>query len=161
MVKTRVPDIQFRLDDATIMFRNFAGKKTQFNMEGARNFCIDLTGEDIPAMIDMGWNVKWLKPKEEDDEPRPFLKVAISYVFKPPHIVLVKSNGQVHLTEDMLEILDFAELTKVDLIVRGWYWENEASGKSGFKAEIKTGFFTIYEDELELKYSQLQPTEEV
>jgi len=151
----KVPDISFRLDDATIMFRNFAGKKTQFNAEGQRNFCIDLTGEDIDALIGMGWNVKWLKPKEEGDEPRPFLKVAISYMFKPPRIVLVKSNGQVNLSEDMLEILDFAELTKVDLIVRGWHWGPNAFDKEGFKAEIKTGFFTIYEDELELKYSQL------
>ena len=144
----------FRMDDAPIMFRNFAGKKTQYNMEGARNFCIDLTGEDTDELVRQGFNVKWLQPKEEGDEPRPFLKVAISYVFKPPHIVLVKSNGQVHLTEDMLEILDFAELTKVDLIIRGWHWGPNAMGKEGFKAEIKTGYFTIFEDELELKYSQ-------
>jgi hypothetical protein len=151
----KIPDIFFRMDNAPIMFRNFAGKKTQFNMEGARNFCIDLSGEDTDQLIRDGWNVKWLKPKEEDDEPRPFLKVAVSYNFKPPRVVLVNSKGQTNLTQDMLEILDFAELTNVDLIVRGWHWGPNPAGKEGIKAELKTGFFTIFEDELELKYSLL------
>lgn len=152
----KIPDIFFQLEDAKIIFRNFAGKRTQFNAEGDRNFCLDLTGEDIGMLQADGWNVKFTKAREEDDEPRPYLPVAIKYNFKPPHIVLVTSSGQRHLSEDMLEVLDFAELTKVDIIVRGWHWFNNYGTefeKSGVKAEVKTMYCTIYEDELELKYS--------
>lgn len=150
----RVPDIFFRMDDATIMYRNFSGRKTPFNAEGDRNFCLDLTGEDLDLLVAQGWNVKWTKVKEEGDEPKPYLPVAVRYVFKPPRIVIVKSNGQTPLSEDMLDLLDYVEFTTVDLIVRGWWWE--VSGGSGRKAEVKTMFATIFEDELERKYSMAQ-----
>lgn len=150
----RVPDIFFRMDDAPIKYRNFTGRKGPYNAEGERNFCIDLVGENVEELAAIGWNVKWTKPKEEGDIPTPYLPVAIKYSFKPPRVVIVKSNGQTNLTEDTLEILDFVEFTKVDLIVRGWWWfVNE---KGGYKAELKTMFATIYEDELERKYSMME-----
>lgn len=150
----RVPDIFFRMDDAQIKYRNFTGRKGPYNAEGDRNFCLDLTGEDIDLLMTQGWNVKWTKPKEDGDEISPYLPVSIKYVFKPPRIVVVKSNGQTNLTEDMLDILDYVEFTTVDLIVRGWWWD--VQGKGGRKAEVKTMFATIYEDELERKYSQME-----
>lgn len=151
---TRVPDIFFRMDDAHILYRNFTGRKGPFNAEGDRNFCLDLTGENVEELAAIGWNVKWTKPKEEGDILTPFLPVAVKYVFKPPRVVIVKSNGQTNLTEDTLEILDYVEFTTVDLIVRGWWWE--VSDGSGYKAELKTMFATIYEDELERKYSMME-----
>lgn len=154
-------DLMFRMDGAPLMYRNFAGRKTQFNREGDRNFCIDLTGEDVDQLLADGWNVKWTKPRDDDEyEPRPFLPVAVKYNFKPPRIVLVTSRKQTNLTEDMLEVLDFAEITNVDIIVRGWHWvtgEGTEFEKQGVKAEVKTMYITIFEDELELKYSDGAP----
>lgn len=154
-------DLQFTMNGAPVMFRNFQGRKTQFNREGDRNFCIDLTGENIEQLMADGWNIKFLQPKEEGDEPRPYIQVAVKWNFKPPRVVMVSQNGkkQTNLTEDMVEVLDFAELTNVDVIIRGWHWvtgEGTEFEKDGIKAELKTGYFTIFEDELELKYSAMQ-----
>ena len=149
----RVPDIFFRMDDANIMYRNFTGRKGPYNAEGERSFCLDLTGENVEELAALGWNVKWTKPREDGDDPTPYLPVSVKYVFKPPRVVLVKTNGQTNLTEDMLDLLDYVDFTKVDLIVRGWWWE--VSGGAGRKAELKTMFATIFEDELERKYSMM------
>jgi len=153
MAKGKEPTYQ--IDGANVRFRNFAGGKTKFNPEGNRNFCVDIPPEDVDQLLADGWNVKFLDPREEGDDPTPYLQVKVKYDFKPPRVVLVKSNGQVNLTEDMVSILDFAELKNVDLIIRGWWYEMEATGKQGYSAYLKTMFATIEEDELERRYSTM------
>jgi len=150
-------DITFQIDGANIRFRNFSGGKTKFNPEGNRNFCVDIPEELVDPLVADGWNVKFLAPREEGDEPIPYVQVKVKYDFKPPRVVLVKSNGHVNLTEDMVSILDFADLRKIDIIVRGWYYD--MNGKQGLSAYLKTMFATIEEDELERRYSNLEVPE--
>ena len=161
------PEGTVRIDDAKIIFRNFIGKEGPFNAEGDRNFGVLLDDEVAEAMEADGWNVKWLKPRpdiEEEVEPQAWLPVFLKYKgrngpVRPPLVAQITSRGRVNLGEDEVEVLDWAEMVAVDLIVRPFFWE--VNGKSGTKAMLKTMFVTIQEDELEIKYAHTRPVSDV
>lgn len=143
------------LEDRKIVFRNFSGLEGQYNAAGDRNFNVLLTPDEAEAMIRDGWNVKFLKPREEGDEPQPRLEVSVRFNTKgqPPQVVLITSRGRNNLTEDMVGLLDWAEITHVDMIVRPYQWE--VGGRTGVKAYLKSIYVTIREDPLELKYADV------
>ena len=141
------------IENARIGFRNFSGEEGRFNPKGKRNFCVFLDTELGEKLQDDGWNIKWLEPREEGDEPQAYLQVAVSYEHFPPKIVQITSRGQTILDEDMVGVLDWAEIENVDLIIRPYNWK--VNGKSGVKAYLKTMYVTIYEDEFAQKYKDI------
>jgi hypothetical protein len=138
------------IENARIGFRNFSGNAGKFNPAGRRNFCVFLDVELGKVLEQDGWNVRWLQPKDEADEPTPYLQVAVSYDNIPPKIVLVTKKGKTVLDETSVNILDWAEIQSVDIIIRPYNWE--VSGKGGVKAYVKSMYVTIVEDEFESKY---------
>lgn len=138
------------LENAKIGFRNFAGEAGKFNAAGKRNFCVFLDIEFGKVLEEDGWNVRWLKPRDEADEPVPYLQVAVSYGKIPPNIVLVTSKGKTRLDEANVNVLDWAEIANTDLILRPYDWD--VSGKQGTKAYVKSMYVTLVEDEFESKY---------
>lgn len=143
---------QITIEGAEIIFRNFEGKEGPYNAKGTRNFAIILSPDQADAMIRDGWNVKHTNPQEEGDIPVPYLPVAVNFANRPPRIVTITSTGtRTNLTEDTVEVLDWADILNVDLIINPFAWE--VNGKSGIKAYLKSLYVTIQEDELERKYS--------
>lgn len=140
-------------EDCRILFRNFAGKEGQYNREGDRNFVLVLGTRDAEQMLSDGWNIKYLKKREEDDEPLPYVQVAVSYKNRPPRIVLVTSKNKTEVPEQLLPMLDWVEIASVDLIINPYSWS--VNGKSGIKAYLKSIFITIEEDRLEKKYADV------
>lgn len=138
------------IEDARIGFRNFSGEAGKFNPAGRRNFCVFLDHEMGEVLEKDGWNVRWLKPKDEDESETPYLQVAVSYDNIPPKIVLVTGRGKTLLDESTVNILDWAEIANVDLIIRPYNWS--VSGNSGVKAYVKSMYVTLVEDEFESKY---------
>jgi hypothetical protein len=143
------------MEGVRIIFRNFAGKEGQYNREGDRNFAVLLDDPTAEAMASDGWNVKWLKPREDEDAtPQAYLPVSLNFgKGRPPRVVMITSRGRTQLDENMVELLDWADITNVDLIVRPYEWT--VSGKSGIKAYLQSIYVTIEEDELERKYAEL------
>ncbi len=138
------------IENAQIGFRNFSGNAGKFNPAGRRNFCVFLETEMGKTLEKDGWNVRWLDPRDEDEDPRPYLQVAVSYDNIPPRIILVTSKGKTVMDDSTVSILDWAEIDTVDLIIRPYNWS--VSGKGGVKAYIKSMYVTIVEDEFESKY---------
>ncbi len=145
------------MEDARVIFRNFAGKEGMYNREGDRNFCVLLEPDLAEAMAKDGWNIKTLKPREDDEsqDGTPYLQISVGFKGRPPHIVMITSRGRVDLGEEEVELLDWADIRTADLIVRPYNW-GPINGKTGVKAYLKSIFITIEEDELDLKYAEVQ-----
>lgn len=140
------------IENAQIRFRNFEGKEGKFNPAGRRNFCVLLDNDQANQLREDGWNIKYLKPRDPEDKEQAYMQVSVgSYEYMPPNIYLVSSKGKNLLTEEELKILDWADISYADLIIRPYNWE--MNGKTGIKAYVKTLYVTITEDELEHKYS--------
>ena len=149
------------LEDVNIVFRNFSGAEGPFNKAGDRNFGLLIGPEDAEAMAADGWNVKYLKPREEGDEAQAWLKIKVNFSGRPPRVVLITENGQgekskTPLDESMVSILDWAPIETVDLIINPYEWS--VNGNTGITAYLQSIFVTMAQDDLEKKYANVPDT---
>lgn len=135
-------------------FRNFAGRGDQYNRDGDRNFHIGLSEEQAQALLADGLNVKVREARDEGGEDTYILKVAVSWKVKAPRIYTVAGNKQTALSEDLVAILDDTFITYADVVIEASEWE--VNGKTGVKAYLSKAYFTIEQDDLDLKYAHLE-----
>lgn len=152
MANQRVGNIS--IENARILFRNFAGKESKFNAKGKRNFCLLLDSDVAEELKDVGWNVKYLNPRDPEDPPQAYIQVAVAFDNFPPNIWMITGNKKTKLDEDSVSVLDYAEIENIDIIVRPYTWE--VNGKGGIKAYVKNMYVTIVENEFEKKYQSFE-----
>lgn len=153
MSNTTIPNIQ--LEGARLIFKNFQGKKTNCNEEGNRNFGV-LLPEDLAEELERtGWNVKRLKPREDDPNQycQPWMSVKVRYGNIPPIAVLINSRGKRPLDEELIGQLDWTMIKNCDLIIRPYQYEMQ--GKRGVSAYLKAIYVTVQEDEFAEKYANI------
>ena len=146
------------IENARIGFRNFSGEEGQFNPKGRRNFCVFLDSELGEVLESDGWNIRWLQPRDEDEEEQAYMQVAVSYANIPPKILMITGGGKTMMNDDTIGMMDWAEIENVDLIIRPYNWE--VNGKSGVKAYVKSMYITIKEDEFAHKYRDIPVTDQ-
>lgn len=144
------------IQNAKIIFKNFAGAQKKFNREGERNFNVVFDEEQGQELKQIGWNTRPLKDKEGNPTGEWAMKVKVRFKNVPPKIVLISSAGKQILDEDMVDQLDWARFENVDLVITPYQWEWD--DKSGVTAYLKTGYFTLEEDELDKKYADIPST---
>lgn len=145
------------MEDARIVFRNFAGAEGMYNREGDRNFCVLLEDDLAADMLADGWNIKRLKPRDGEEQGTAYIQVSVGFKGRPPRMVMITSKGRIELGQDECVLLDWADILKVDLIIRPYHWN--VNGRTGVKAYLKSIFVIINEDYLELKYADVPVAE--
>lgn len=148
MAKNQVANIT--LNDCRIIFRNFSGKEGKFNPAGRRSFCVILDNMLAADLEREGWNIKYLKPRDDEEEPQAYLQVRVNYGNVDPKIYMVVGKQKTLLDEDSVSSLDYAEIENVDLVIRPYEWD--VNGKSGITAYVKTMYVTVARDEFADKY---------
>ncbi len=153
MANNNRPSI-LNIENAKIIFRNFKGEDTKFS-KGLRSFSVVIDDpQKAQQLLDDGWNVKILKPREEDDIPTHHIQVAVSFEHVPPKIFMITGSSgrkkKTLLDEESVAALDYADISNADVSITPYSWE--VNGKSGVKAYLKTLYVTIEEDEFASKY---------
>ena len=133
-----------QIDDARIIYRNFAGAASKFNREGDRNFSIVIPDQEMAdALVNEGWNVKIKAPREDGDVPFMTLPIKVKFNDRGPNVYLQTGNRMNRLDEDSIACLDQIDIVSVDLDVRPYDWvlyegtKDEKRGRSAYLQSIK------------------------
>ena len=106
------------IEDARIIFRNFAGVGSKYNREGDRNFAVIIPNEDIKdQLVADGWTVK------------------IKFNNRGPAAYVVSGDQVTKLNEDTIDMLDEIDIQSVDMDIRPYDWE--VNGKEGRSAYLQ------------------------
>ena len=132
-IKTRGNILE--IQDARIIFRNFAGQGSKFNREGDRNFAVIIPDDELKdELIDLGWPVKIKPPRDEDDTAFMYIPVKIKFNGHGPSVYLNTGSRVTKLNEETIDILDEVDIISVDLDLRPYDWE--VNGKTGRSAYL-------------------------
>ena len=142
------------MESVQIGFRNFEGREGPYNRKGDRDFVVFLDREFAEELDKEGWNIKWPKPNDyinpEEDDRNPYLPVSVGFDYYPAKVYIISNENVTMVGQDEVEMLDWAELENVDLVIRPYEWE--VNGNSGIKAYLKAGYFTIVTNAFDDKY---------
>lgn len=134
------------IEDAKLLFTNFAGSPTRYNSEGGkREFSVALPLNLVEDLERDGWNVKFRKNADGEFDPeRPYLGVKVSYKFKAPAIWLVAAGRKQLMTEDTVGTLDNITIKTADVVIHPSVYD--VRGQQGISAYVKE-LYVVMDDE--------------
>ena len=143
-------------ENAEITFKNFSGRPTKYQrQEGFRTFSVVVDDPDMAQHLsEDGWNVRILRPRNEDDTPKYVLDVSINFNFwKKPEIYMICDGHKTKLDEEDLDILDGADIITSDIVVRPRLWDD--NGTTRIKAYLQELYVTIQQSRFAAKYADM------
>lgn len=134
------------IEDAKILFTNFAGSPTRYNSEGGkREFSVALPLNLVEDLERDGWNVKFRKNADGDFDPeRPYLGVKVSYKFRSPAIWLITGGRKQLMTEDTVGTIDNITIKTADVVIHPSVYD--VRGQQGISAYVKE-LYVVMDDE--------------
>lgn len=154
----------YEIEDVEILgggFRNFAGAERQYNQAGQRNFCAAISEEQARQLIDAGFNVRALDPRDPEDEPLHFLKIDINEIGSsrvPKQFwshIYVRTNDEAGIEWEPKDYykLDNADIIHADLIIGRYEWN--VNGNTGVKAKLRDAYITIKPNRFEERFFEV------
>lgn len=134
------------IEDAKLLFTNFAGSPTRYNSEGGkREFSVALPLNLVEDLERDGWNVKYRKNADGEYDPeRPYLGVKVSYKFRAPAIWLIAGGRKQLMTEDTVGTLDNITIKTADVVIHPSVYD--VRGQQGISAYVKE-LYVVMDDE--------------
>lgn len=134
------------IEDAKLLFTNFAGSPTRYNSEGGkREFSVALPLDLVEDLEKDGWNVKYRKNADGEFDPeRPYLGVKVSYKFRAPAIWLITGGRKQLMTEDTVGTLDNITIKTADVVIHPSVYD--IRGQQGISAYVKE-LYVMMDDE--------------
>lgn len=128
-----------KIDDARIIYRNFAGAPSQYNRAGDRSFCVVIpTAEMADKLVTEGWNVKSKPPREAGEDPLRYMTVKVKFNANGPGVQLVSGDVIRQLNEENVGLLDDIRIDHVNMDIRPYEWNvNGKVGKTAYLIGIR------------------------
>lgn len=153
-------------ENVSILYKNFAGRQTQFNSAGARNFSIEILNLGVAQdLYNKGYKIKdiRLKEGEEPSQQRWQMPVKVSYNgWSVPQVYRVmkdlqtgEDSGLLPLTESTISVLDSTPILSADILIRGAFFDY--LGNVGFQTYLKTIYVRADEHVIDARYMHLPP----
>lgn len=139
------------IEGARILFRDFSGEKNRYNND--RTFTVVIEPELAEKLEADGWPIKYLEPRNEDEDRTAILRVKVSFGKVSPQVVIISGGVKKDLNENNINILDWAYIDNVDVVIRPYNYD--INGKTGVKPYLKSMWVIIREDNLEAKYRDI------
>ena len=164
-------NLTLELNDVKLVKRNFRGEALPMNERGDRTCLIvldhvlakSLGFDSVKDLVDIlqadEWKVGWFKQVDEETEQEAFLPVKAVYGEKRKPNIYVKTGKKSQLmNEDTVSSIDYADISKVDVILRLHYWEY--NGRTGYNNYIQSMEVTVVEDAISARNSSYEIEEE-
>lgn len=154
-------DVTF--ENVRIMWKNFSGRKDEFNSDGKRYFSIVITDEMAEQLRNVelttksgvlvkGANVKLRLPKDGEGDAINTLKVNFG-TYPPEDIQRIVPNGRMHLTMDTVGCLDREYIEKAKVMVTLFAFEKGPN--RGITAYLKKIAVWVREDDFDSDYRDI------
>lgn len=140
-----------RIECTNLIFRNFAGKPSEYNKGGDRGTGVIVPPEMVNELIDKGWNVKERPPRDEQESPLYYMNVKCRFDNIPPKIYMCTTHKKVKLDEETVDQIDYSEISSIDIEISPY--DYTVRGQSGRAAYIKTLYVNVIEDAFAEKYA--------
>lgn len=146
-----MPKSTLRIENTNLIFRNFAGKESEFNKSGNRTTGVIIPPEMVPQLVEEGWSVKQLPPRDPQDQPLYYMNCKIRFDNFPPRIYLCTSTKKTKLDEEDVDQIDYSEISFIDIEISPYDYTTPM--RSGRTAYIKTLYVNVIEDAFADKYA--------
>lgn len=157
MANRHVPPITIR--NARILFKNFSGRPDKYHPKGGdnRSFCVLIPDPEMAQdMANDGWNIRMLKPREEEDGPVPYIQVKVAYSDYPPNIYMISGHRKTLLNEDTVGELDHCRFVKADVRISPYTYIDRESGEEKLSAYCRDLYATVEIDDLAEEYADYE-----
>lgn len=151
MVRPRHDPMEFTIENAQLLYRNFEGRATRFKPPGIRTFSILLDPDTAKDLLKQGWNVKEPKVDDEGNVGDYTIQVEVGYKKDPPTVVMFTSKSEIRLGRKNIGMLDQVKIDRVDITCNAGFWE-DAEGKTRVKAWLDELVVHLREGILAKKY---------
>ena len=150
----------YYFDGVDILFRNFRGAAGTYNKEGDRNFCMFVDDDVAEKLSSTGWNVRSLRPRDSEDEPRKYIRVKVDFSRIPPEVFLYEDGIRTPLTAETVGSIDnipYTDISNIDVVINASEYGTRHGGPAAYTAYLRKMAITVELDDFDRKYKTDDP----